>query len=432
MTPRDSLTLRQLQQRISHLITCDATRDVWITAELSDVAVRGGHCYMELLEKDDTGAVTLAKARGIIWANAWRGIAAKFQAATGRQFATGIKVMVRVTATYHPVYGFSLLVTDVDPAYTMGDLLRRRAEIIARLRAEGILEQNRSLPWPAVAQRIAVISAPGAAGYGDFVNQLLGNPRRLRFDVKLFDAVMQGDRAPSTIIDALTRVANDTTEWDCVVIIRGGGSTSDLAAFEDYRLAAAVAMFPLPVIVGIGHERDTTVLDDVANMRVKTPTAAAEWLINRGETSLNTLRDLGSAIALAASERISAAMQRLAWSESLLPVLPLQAVERRRNSLVALTSQLGAAAGRTAPHMARLDAMAEALRQASLSTIERRSARLDALGQLAAALSPEATLARGYSITRVDGHAVTSAASLTSGQTVTTILADGSFTSTVN
>lgn len=432
MEQRASMTLQQLQQRINSLITCDATRDVWVTAELSDVAVRGGHCYMELLQKDAAGAVTVAKARGIIWASAYRSIAMKFHAATGRPFATGLKVMVRVTATYHPVYGFSLLVSDVDPAYTMGDLLRRRAEIIARLRAEGILEQNRSLDWPAVARRIAVISAPGAAGYGDFVNQLLRNPRHLRFAVKLFPAVMQGDRTPSTVIAALEAIVADSEEWDCVVIIRGGGATSDLAAFEDYGLAAAVAMFPLPVIVGIGHERDTTVLDDVANMRVKTPTAAAEWLIARGAAALDSLRNLGNAIALAASERVAGSMQRLAYFEGLLPVIPLQSVERQRARLLKVTSQLTAVAGRIGPHITRLDAIAEALRTAAASAIERRSARLDALTQLVSALSPAATLARGYSITRIDGHALKSAAALSPGQTVTTILADGSFKSTVS
>ena len=432
MEQRETLTLQQLQQRINRLITCDATRDVWVTAELSDVAVRGGHCYMELLQKDQDGAVTLAKARGIIWSSALKGISAKFHAVTGRPLATGLKVMVRVTATYHPVYGFSLQITDIDPAYTMGDLLRRRAEIINRLRSEGILEQNRSLEWTAVPQRIAVISAPGAAGYGDFVNQLLNNPHKLRFAVKLFPAVMQGDRTPSTVIAALEAIAMDSEEWDCVVIIRGGGATSDLASFEDYDLAAAVAMYPLPVVIGIGHERDITVLDYVANMRVKTPTAAAEWLVGRGESALSTLRDLGNAIALGSSEKIAGAMHRLAYFEGLLPVLPMQTLERRKAQLLTVTSQLGAVAGRIGPHMARLDAMAASLLTATATITDRRRARLDALEQIASALSPAATLARGYSITRVDGHAVTRAESLSRGQAVTTSLADGSFTSTVN
>lgn len=428
---RNTITLQQLQQRIACLISCNDTRDVWITAELSDVAVRGGHCYMELLQKDASGATTVAKARGIIWASAYRMIALKFFNATGREFATGLKVMVRVTATYHPVFGFSLQVTDVDPSYTMGDLLRLRREILERLRREGILEQNKAIDWPAVPQRIAVISAPGAAGYGDFINQLFSNSSRLRFAVRLFPAVMQGDRTPSTIISALKQIACDDEEWDCVVIIRGGGATSDLAAFENYDLAAAVAMFPLPVIIGIGHERDVTVLDFVANMRVKTPTAAAEWLIERGERALASLRELASAIALSASDRVSGCLTRLSYIEGQLPVIPLQAVERQRSRLVKVTAALGSMAGRLQPLMARLDAMNERLATASATIIERRRARLDAAEQLLGALSPEATLRRGYSITRVDGHAVTDAAAIPEGARVTTILASGSLVSTV-
>lgn len=428
-----TLTLRQLQHLIAGLVTCEATRDVWVTAELSDVAVRGGHCYMELLQKDESGATTVARARAIIWANNFRMIDTKFRSVAGRPFSSGIKVMVRVTANYHPVFGFSLVVGDVDPSYTMGDLLRRRAEIIARLKAEGILDQNRDLDWPAVVQNIAVISAPGAAGYGDFVNQLLNNPRRLRFAVRLFEATMQGENAAASVVDALERVALDTSRsWDCVVIIRGGGSTSDLAAFESYELAAAVAMFPLPVVIGIGHERDVTVLDSVANMRVKTPTAAAEWLIDRGETALNALRDLANSIALAASDRIGGAMQRLAYFDGLFPVLPLQAVERQRSRLATSLSQLGAVAASIRPHFTRLDAIAQALAPALRPVIDRRADRLTALEQLARALSPEATLARGYSITRsASGRAVTRASALAPGEKITTVLAHGTVTSIV-
>lgn len=266
----EALTLLELNKRISSLITVASTQNVWVTAELSDVAVRGGHCYMELLQKDVERGTTLAKARAMIWSSLYPRIEAQFYAATGQRFGTGIKVMVQVSATMHPVYGISLVINAVNPEYTMGDLLRRRREMLERLKQEGILEMNRSLEWILVPQRIAVISAPGAAGYGDFVNQLYSNPAKLRFEVKLFPAVMQGERAPETIISALEQIAAQADEWDGVVIIRGGGATSDLVAFENYDLAVHVAQFPLPIIVGIGHERDVTILDYVANMRVKT------------------------------------------------------------------------------------------------------------------------------------------------------------------
>lgn len=426
-----SMTLLQLQQRVNAVISSGVLRDVWVTAELSDVSIRGGHCYMELLQKDDSGVNILAKARAVAWANVHRIIASKFMAATGRALCGGIKVMLCISASYHPVYGFSYQISDIDPAYTMGDLMRLRREILERLSREGILDQNRSLQWPAPAQRIAVISAPGAAGYGDFINQLFGNSSHLRFTVRLFEAVMQGDRAPSTIISALERIAAEADAWDGVVIIRGGGASSDLAAFENYDLAAHIAMFPLPVIVGIGHERDVTVLDYVANLRVKTPTAAAEWLIGQGNAALDRLRELASAIALSASDRISGCMTRLAYIEGQLPVMPFQALERQGARLSRLTGSLAAVAERIAPHMALLDAMAERLTTACAMVLERRAARLDSYSQLLAALSPEATLRRGFSITRIGGRALTDASQAPAGSVVETVLANGSFTSKV-
>lgn len=427
----NAISLLELQRRITALVTHASTRDIWVTAELMDVAVRGGHCYMELVEKDQTGATTVAKCRGIIWANRYQAIASAFIAETGRQFATGLKVMVKVTANYHPVFGMSLVISDVDPAYTMGDLLRRRREILARLEAEGILDQNRSLEWPEVALRVAVVSAPGAAGYGDFINQLYANCRHLRFEVRLFPAVMQGERTPASVMSALESIVCDGREWDCVVIIRGGGATSDLAAFEDYDLAAAVAMFPLPIIVGIGHERDTTLLDYVANMRVKTPTAAAEWLIGHGTAALDRLRALAGNISAVARECVAGESTRLATCAGLLPVLPLAAVERRRSALKMLTGRLSSLENRTAAARTRLEALVSAIDNAAVSTVERCRARLDAFGQLLGALGPEATLKRGFSVTRIDGRAVTDASELVAGQTVTTILAHGSIRSVV-
>lgn len=428
----NSMTLLQLQQRVTALLAVPSTRDVWVTAELMDVAVRGGHCYMELVEKDRSGATTVAKARGIIWAGQYARLSAKFMAATGQRFATGLKVMVKVTVNYHPVFGMSLVISDIDPSFTMGDLLRRRREILARLQSEGILEQNRSLQWPAVPWRIAVVSAPGAAGYGDFVNQLLRNRFRLRFHVKLFPAVMQGDRAPSTIISALESIVADDTEWDCVVIIRGGGATSDLAAFEDYDLAAAVAMFPLPVIVGIGHERDVTVLDYVANMRVKTPTAAAEWLIGCGDRALTTLRTLGGEIAAAARSVTEGYARRLAYCSGLLPVLPGASVQRQRGRLDAVAAALGGLAGRTDAEKMRLRSIERQLATAPAAVLSRQSERLDSAARLLEALSPQAILRRGFTVTRIGGQTLMSASQLAPGVEITTVFADGEVKSTVN
>lgn len=333
MTPDSPITLLDLMRRVGALVMVPSTQGIWITAELSDVAVRGGHCYMELLQKDPATGQSVARARATMWANVHSRVATEFLAVTGQRFATGIKVMLRVSAQMHPVFGLSLNITAVNPEYTMGDLMRRRREILLRLQAEGILEANRQLPWPDVPCRIAVISAPGAAGYGDFLHQLYNNPSRLRFTTRLFPAVMQGERTPSAIISALDMIAAVQDEWDCVVIIRGGGATSDLMAFDDYNLAANIAQFPLPVVIGIGHERDITVLDYVANMRVKTPTAAAEWLIARGKAALERLSRLAADLHRAVSERVGGMKMQLAQYEALLPTLPLAALERARMRL---------------------------------------------------------------------------------------------------
>ncbi len=426
----ESLSLLQLNKRLASLITVPATQDVWVTAELSDVAVRGGHCYMELLQKDEERGTTVARARGIIWANVYPRIDAEFFVATGQRFATGIKVMVKASATMHPVYGISLVISAVNPEYTMGDLLRRRQEMLRRLQAEGILEMNRQLQWKDVPLRIAVISAPGAAGYGDFINQLYGNNMRLRFKTQLFPAIMQGERAPATIIVALERIASDMDNWDCVVLIRGGGATSDLVAFEDYELAANIAQFPLPVIIGIGHERDITILDYVANMRVKTPTAAAEWLVGRGSAALDTLRCIGADMLQAVSDKLSGCQSQLSYYEGLVPVASTSACERSSARLNKdLLSLASISSRRISPELAKLSHKGEAIELAIHNRIERNSARLDALSTLLDALSPQAILKRGYSITRLNGKAVTSASQVASGLTIETTLADGTITS---
>lgn len=427
----ESLSLLQLNQRIARLVTDPSTQNVWVTAELSDVAVRGGHCYMELLQKDERG-LQVAKARGVIWASNFHRIDAEFSAATGQRFATGLKLMVRASATMHPVYGLSLVITAVNPDYTMGDLLRRRREILMRLQKEGILEMNRQIEWTAVPLRIAVISAPGAAGYGDFINQLYHNPSRLRFTTRLFEAVMQGERTARSVIDALDRIAAEQDSWDGVVIIRGGGATSDLYGFEDYDLAANIAQFPLPVIVGIGHERDITLLDYVANMRVKTPTAAAEWLISRGDDALGFLQTVGNRILQLVNDRLTGYREQLSYFDGLLPTAATGACQRAQARLHSGAMALASVSSRRiAPQTARLDMMSEIIAHAWETTRNRRLDRLKAMEEMLGALSPEAVLRRGYSITRINGHTVTSASSVSPGDTVTTTLIDGTFTSTV-
>lgn len=421
------ITLLELTQRISNLVMRPETQNVWITAELQDVASRGGHCYMELLQKDEDGR-QVARIRGCCWANIYGPLSRRFYEATGQQFASGLKVMLRVSATMHSVFGLSLVIQEVNPEYTMGDLIRRRNEILRKLQDEGILEDNRSLKWPIVIQRVAIISAPGAAGYRDFMNQLLNNPSRLKFKTRLFPAVMQGASAPASIIAALEEIAQEAKEWDGVVIIRGGGATSDLQAFEDYALAASVAQFPLPVAIGIGHERDVTVLDWVANIRLKTPTAVAEWLIGKGETVLGALIAAGNKIVQYATQRVAGDKEQLAQAEALLPVAATGAVERSKAMLTRAVSTLyGLSSGKIEPSRARLDMIAANLAAASSNQLRRQAERLDASEKLLEVLSPASTLARGYSITRIDGHAVSSVKDVPLGALLEITLADGSF-----
>lgn len=429
----EALTLLELNKRISSLIMVPSTQNVWVMAELSDVAVRGGHCYMELLQKDPEKGTTLAKARAMIWANLYPRIDAQFYAATGQRFATGIKLMVQVSATMHPVYGISLVISAVNPEYTMGDLLRRRREMLERLRQDGILEMNRSLEWISVPQRIAVISAPGAAGYGDFINQLYSNQARLRFKTKLFPAIMQGERTPETIISALEQIAMQSDEWDGVVIIRGGGATSDLVSYENYDLAAHVAQFPLPIIVGIGHERDVTILDYVANMRVKTPTAAAEWLIARGLNALDELRRIGADILQIVSDRLSGCKERMSYLEGLIPSLSSAVVQRNKSKIQSdLLALASVGSRRITPEIARLNHVKEVIESVTKIVIERKRTRLDTISELIDVISPQATLRRGYSITRINGHVVSSVSQITSDAILETTLTDGTIKSTIN
>ncbi len=426
-TPQ-AITLTELGRRLTRLVSDPSVQDVWVTAELSDVRVRG-HCYMELLQKDEQGR-TVAKMRAAIWQSTFQRIAPYFKAHTGRDFASGLNVMVQGSATYHPLYGMAFNITAVNPSFTMGDIERRRMEILMRLKAEGILDDNRNLQWSLTPTRIAIISAPGAAGYGDFINQLMLNSRRLRFTPRLFPAVMQGVQAPTTIISALDQIAAESEQWDCVVIIRGGGATSDLEAFDNYDLAANIAQFPLPVIIGLGHERDVTVLDFVANMRVKTPTAAAEWLVAQVGSALDMAFDRATAIHRSVAERLSLEQRRLAYAESILPVAPGAAVDRSRRRLAEAAAALsGISPARIAPEQTRLSAIAAHVEAAAVAVIQRQQQHLQAQSRMLEALSPAATLARGYSITRIDGHAISSAAAVAPGTVVQTELAEGSFTS---
>ena len=429
----NAITLREFNNRIKRLLNNPAVCNCWICADLSDVNVRGGHCYLELLEKDERTGATVAKMRGIIWANRFAYLRQKFVQVTGQDLRSGLKVMLEVSVNYHEQYGISLIITDIDPSYTLGDMERLRREILTRLKADGIIDMNKQLDFPVVPQRIAIVSAAGAAGYGDFMNQLHHNAYGLQFYTCLFPAVMQGKETVASVTAALDRINSHIDLFDCVVIIRGGGSTSDLNSFDDYNLAANVAQFPLPVVVGIGHERDVTILDYVACRRVKTPTAAAELLIGCGVEALAHIDELREAIVSTAREYITEARRQVQYLSGTIPLIAGNIVERNRTRLqhimqiVPLTAQSRIAQGNE-----RLLFFLKQMQQASAQTIMREKMRLTAIYEKVQILSPQNTLRRGYSLTTVNGHAVTDASQLAAGDTITTRFACGTVTSTIN
>lgn len=425
------ITLLEFATRIKRRVaSAPEIANQWVMAELSDVNRRGGHCYLELVQKNEGGS-TVAKMRATIWAGNYARIAARFRAGAGRELAGGLKVMLYGSASFHEAFGLSFNVIDIDPAYTMGDIERIRREIMAQLTKEGVAEVNRSLLFPQAPQRIAVISAPGAAGYGDFCNQLAANAEGLVTYPHLFAAVMQGEKTAPSVLGALDRIEMTVDLWDCVVIIRGGGSTTDLNGFDNLELARRVATFPLPVIVGIGHERDRTVLDELANTRVKTPTAAAELLLFRLREAYARATDLATAAARIAAERLEGCRLQLSQFETLIPAAGRQRVAEARTRLSRIAAAIPAAASaRTARERQRLDFFVTSLRDAVAARFERERTRLGHLDEMTKMLSPANTLKRGYSITRIGGKAVRSAAEVPAGAHITTTLCEGSIEST--
>lgn len=406
---KETLSLYELGRLIRLTLSRGLPDAYWVRAELSEVReAYNGHCYIELVQKAERGNALVAKARGTIWASIYNMLRPYFENATGQRFAAGINVLMQVTVDYHEQYGLSLTVHDIDPTYTLGDMARRRREILQQLEAEGVLTLNKELHMPLLPQRIAVISAAGAAGYGDFCDQLMNNPYGFAFYPRLFPAVMQGDKVESSIIAALDTIAAERDHWDVVVIIRGGGATSDLSGFDTYPLAANCAQFPLPIITGIGHERDDTVLDTVAHTRVKTPTAAAEYLIG--------------ALADAAAHH-EALVHRLTMGLT-------QRLHREEQRLQQLATRLPAGfAIMQARQQHRMEQIESTLHTALQHTLIKQQHRLELLEKAVESASPSHILKRGYTITRCNGKVVTSASKVPQGAILTTEWADGTVTS---
>ena len=385
---RGRLTLRQLNLMVRDVIEMQMPDEYWVEAELSECRERGGHCYMELIEKDEHTNTPIARASAKCWRQTWQMLQPHFERVTGQPLHAGLKVLLRVYAQYHEAYGFSWIVTDIDPTYTIGDMARKRQEIIRRLKEEGVFDLQRELHIPLFAQRIAVISAEGAAGYGDFCRQLEDNEYGFQFSVTLFPAVMQGEQVEQSIIAALNKIYTLHSTFDVVVIIRGGGATADLSGFDTLALAENVAQFPLPIITGIGHERDESILDMVSNTRVKTPTAAAALLIDN-------LRQVW--------ERLNIAQQRISMVGRI--------IGDARHRIEMLQQRLSAAIERIMTH---------------------HKHRLSQIELLLQSYDPQLLLRRGYSITLHNGRAVRDPRQLKAGDEIETRVENGTIRSVVS
>lgn len=406
----DALSLFELNSLVRKTLSQGLPDEYWLQAEISDLRVVNGHCYLEFIQKDPIKNTLIAKTRGAIWANVFRLIQPYFENTTGQLFVSGIKVLVKVRVEFHELYGYSLTVADIDPIYTIGDMARRRLEILRQLEKEGILNLNKELETPELPQRIAVISSATAAGYDDFKHQLENNTKGYFFYTELFPATMQGNQVGASICEALQNIASRISEFDMVVVIRGGGSTSDLSGFDTYTLAATCAQFPLPIITGIGHERDDTVLDSVAHVRVKTPTAAAEFLINKIDEAAIRLNNLIFRLDTFVSARVKTEMDILTAYET-----------RILNSLN----------NRLSKENLKLLDKEKSLFKVIDNLLVNNSHKLKLLSQFIKNASPQKILSKGYSITLKNGKLVKDASEVSSGDEIITRLAKNCITSII-
>ena len=426
------LKLSELNRIVQNVLSLHFTDTLWVVAEISDCReAANGHCYMELVEKKEerSGGFT-AKARANVWRNVWQQVKYDFQRQTGRSLATGLKILAEVSVQFHEVYGYSLTIHDIDATYTLGEQHKKRQHILQQLEEDGVLTLNQELVLPSLVQRIAVISAEGAAGYGDFMHQL--EESGYGFQTQLFSATMQGTKVAESVIAALDTIATEFSSWDVVVIIRGGGATSDLDGFEDYELAANVAQFPLPIITGIGHERDDTVIDFVAHTRCKTPTAVAAFLIETMQDVHAGLNRLEERLCQAAEELLTLRKmhyERLAHRYSSAAVNFVnrqQVVHHRFSQRIAqgVQEQLFA-------QNRSLQALATRLHSTTTQVLERNQHKLSLYAKTLHWADPQRTLAMGYSITYTADGKVVKVQKLLPGTPIRTVTADGEVWSSV-
>ena len=424
MNSEKRLTLYELNSLVREVLECEIPDEYWVEAELSECRESRGHCYMELIQKDEQTATPIAKASARCWASKWMLIRPYFERTTGQRLHAGMKVLLKVYAQFHEAYGFSWIVTDIDPTYTLGDMARKRQEIIRQLKEEGVFDLQKELRLPLFCQRIAIISSETAAGYGDFCNQLTDNPYGFKFETQLFPAIMQGDGVEQSIINALECIYD--TDFDAVVIIRGGGATSDMSGFDTLALAENVANFPLPIITGIGHERDESILDMVSHTRVKTPTAAAAFLIDHLKTVLDSLNDAQEQIVRLTQQKLAYYKSQFTTIAELLPRLFSNVKVRQEARLNTLNNQLvSAVREHILTHQSKISTLEERMPILLDRRLMTEKHRLQLLEEKTKSLDPALLLSRGYSMTMKDGQIIRDPQALHQGDEIETRLEKG-------
>lgn len=435
---RNALSLLELNQLLAEVIEIGMPREYWVEAEISELRVVRGHCYIDLIEKSEGTNTPIARASAKCWQNTWSVISPYFEKVTGQRLCSGMNVLMLVSANFHPAYGFSWIISDIDPTYTLGDMARKRQAIIEQLKREGVFDLQKELSLPLFCQHIAVISSANAAGYGDFVDQLESNAHGFRFVTRLFPATMQGEGVEQSIIAALNNIyetflTSDETAPDCVVIIRGGGATSDLSGFDTLALAENVAQFPIPVITGIGHERDESILDMISHTRVKTPTAAAALLIDHLKRVWDYLQEAQGVLETNARQRMDLEQMRLQRAAQKIPPLFSLFKERQERHIDSMMRDMIAAAQRSiSDDMHKVETLESVIKPMLERRVTGEMHRLQMLGQRVSALDPDLLLKRGYSITLHEGKIVHDASQLKHGDKIETRVEKGTIHSIVD
>ena len=428
----NALTLYELNSLVVELIDKVMPSSYWVEAEIADARESKGHLYLELIERDESTNIPIARASAKCWRSSWLMIGPHFERVAGVKLRAGLQIMIQVHAQFHAQYGFSWIIDDINPEYTMGSMARKRNEIIAQLKSEGVFDLQRELCLPLFAQRSAVISSASAAGYGDFCNQLQHNEYGFRFQMQLFQAFMQGEQVEQSIVAALNLISTKEDDFDCVVIIRGGGATADLSGFDTLVLAENVANFPLPVITGIGHERDESILDMVAHTRVKTPTAAAAFLIDHLAATLNRIEQAQISIQRMVEHRIQHEKLHLQQLSTHIPIL-FSMVKNRENAR--LDDYWHALLQRVMLHLQqskmRVELFSNKVIPATTNKLMAEQHKLQLLEQRVDGVNPERMLRLGYSLTYKNGYVLRNVNEVKVGDEITTHLEGGIITSVV-